>query len=235
MARWMATSWLLSERSSLRNASRIPLLDIVRCSLQGRAAAASRRPPKCTNVRGRRRDRGAVTDPTRRIRRLQRRPARDSRPPHASRPRSMPASRRGRAIPVRPRVGPARQRPSPSRLDGWEHLVVSHAGVRLVSPASAARSCRVSRALESGRDPARYPSAGIAARADRSYGGNSPRPGEVTAASHSLRSTGIGRSPVFSGGTKAGRSATLANPVRQETPGSSVEPLVSPRSRSRRR
>ena len=35
MARWMATSWLLSERSSLRNASRIPLLDIVTCSLEG--------------------------------------------------------------------------------------------------------------------------------------------------------------------------------------------------------
>ena len=31
----MATSWLLSERSSLRNASRIPLLDIVTCSLEG--------------------------------------------------------------------------------------------------------------------------------------------------------------------------------------------------------
>ena len=57
----------------------------------------------------------------------------------------------------------------------------------------------------------------------------------ITFASHNPRSTGIGRSPDLSDGTKAGRSATLANPVRQETPGSGVEPPGSPRSRSRRR
>ena len=34
IARWMATSWLLSERSSLRSASRIPRVDIVTCFLR---------------------------------------------------------------------------------------------------------------------------------------------------------------------------------------------------------
>ena len=43
---------------------------------------------------------------------------------------------------------------------------------------------------------------------------------EVTSASHSPRSKGIGRSPVLSGGTNAGRSTTLANRVRPETRGS---------------
>ena len=48
MARWMATNWPLSERSSLRSASRIPLLDIVTCTSRASSAAA-RRPPKCAS------------------------------------------------------------------------------------------------------------------------------------------------------------------------------------------
>ena len=59
MARWMATSWLLSERSSLRSASRIPLLDIVTCSLRGelpphRAGRRNARASTAGRCRGRR-------------------------------------------------------------------------------------------------------------------------------------------------------------------------------------
>ena len=72
------------------------------------AAEMRKRPPTAAETDG------AATDPARRIRSPRRRPAQGSRPPHASRPRSTPASRRGRANPVRPPAGPARQRPPPT-------------------------------------------------------------------------------------------------------------------------
>ena len=131
MARWMATSWLLSERSSLRSASRIPLLDIVTCSSRAScrriAPSAEMRehpPPAAAETDG------AATDPARRIRSPRRRPARGSRPPHASRPRSTPASRRGSATPVRPPAGPGTVGPTSGvrGRDPHHHTADHHGG-----------------------------------------------------------------------------------------------------------
>ena len=106
----------------------------------GRPAAASRRPPKCTNL-----DRrpppgptGPLPTPTCRIRSPRPRPARDSRPPHASRPRSTPASRHARANPVRPRAGPARQQPFADSSEPYR----SHRA-RTLSTHGSVSSCRM--------------------------------------------------------------------------------------------
>ena len=156
----MATSWLLSERSSLRNASRIPLLDIVKCSLQGE-------PPP--HRAGRRNARtaaaetdGAATDPTRRIR------------------RSTPASRHARATPVSPRAGPARQRPFADSSEPYR----SHRARNLSTDGSVS-SCR----MPLSRSSAYISRPGLAGPADvvesgREAGRLRCAPGEDPAAAH---------------------------------------------------
>ena len=116
-------------------------------------------------------------------------------------------------------------------------------GSRRVKGAVSARTEGARRASGVGADgaaawPSRWPDTFmvllvVSWRAQIPAGRELPSPSEVTSASHSPRSTGIGRSPVLSGGTNAGRSATLADPVRPETRGSGVEPSVSLPSRSR--
>ena len=122
---------------------------------------------------------------------------------------------------MRHRDGPARQRSPVRRRVGTSGLPRLSLGSRAVwgpRSFSAFRDTRSSSVTSIRREsPTQRPSH------------------EVPSASHSPRSTGIGRSPVLSGGTNAGRSTTPANRVRRETRGPGVEPSISPRSQSRRR
>ena len=160
---------------------------------------------------------------------------RDRRGSDGRSPPSRPAAAHARGRHRQLRRPAGRNRPPPSRgqsADRRRAASAEHRGPAVVvagtpagpGPRGRARAATAVEALDGARGPGR------GARP----GGRRRALWEVTSSSHSPRSKGIGRSPVLSGGTNAGRSTTLANRVRPETRGSGVEPPVSPRSRSRR-
>lgn len=138
---------------------------------------------------------GAATDPARRIRSPRRRPARGSRPPHASRPHSTPASRRGRVTRYARAPAPhdsghrrlfrtvplAHREETHRRLDGRQRVVVSHAGVRFVSLHDRPGLAGPAPALELAREPLAGPALPGVRRRRRPPGGLQPQPHQQAA------------------------------------------------------